>query len=81
MHANFSCLLVFIISPSFARASFESSNTSMGTTTIRDFLNYHGASNPDQVISNAATCEVTLDDDTLQQIEGILDNKPTSLFK
>ncbi|UCF59051.1 MAG: aldo/keto reductase [Candidatus Bathyarchaeota archaeon] len=40
-----------------------------------------GASKPDQVVSNTAACDVSLDDDTLLRIEEILDNKPTSLFK
>jgi aryl-alcohol dehydrogenase-like predicted oxidoreductase len=40
-----------------------------------------GASKPEQVIENAAASDVTLNDEVLDQIETILDNKPTTPFR
>ena len=40
-----------------------------------------GASKPEQVIENAAASDVMLSEETLDQIEEILDNKPTTPFR
>ncbi|MFX1285594.1 MAG: aldo/keto reductase [Promethearchaeota archaeon] len=40
-----------------------------------------GASKPEQVSENAGACDVSLDEETLEKIEEILDNKPTTPFR
>ncbi|MFX0205638.1 MAG: aldo/keto reductase [Candidatus Hodarchaeota archaeon] len=40
-----------------------------------------GASKPEQVIENAGACDVSLDEETLEKMEEILDNKPTTPFR
>jgi aryl-alcohol dehydrogenase-like predicted oxidoreductase len=40
-----------------------------------------GASKPEQVIENVGASNVTLDDDTLEKVEIILNNKPTTPFR
>ena len=40
-----------------------------------------GASKPDQVIENAGACDVSLDEEVLDKLEVILDNKPTTPFR
>lgn len=45
------------------------------TTTIT------GASRPEQIVSNVGASGITLEKDVLEEIEGILDNTPTSPFK
>ncbi|MFX0210515.1 MAG: aldo/keto reductase [Candidatus Hodarchaeota archaeon] len=40
-----------------------------------------GASKPEQVTENAAACDVVLNEKTLEKIEKILDNKPSTPFR
>jgi aryl-alcohol dehydrogenase-like predicted oxidoreductase len=40
-----------------------------------------GASKPEQVIENAKACNVTLNDESLEKLENVLNNKPTTPFR
>lgn len=40
-----------------------------------------GASKPEQVIENAGACDVSLEEETLEKMEEILNNKPTTPFR
>ena len=40
-----------------------------------------GASKSEQVIENTGACDVSLDEETLEKIENVLDNKPTTHFR